>query len=130
MNDDSALMKWMVGGPKIADIIKSLRGDEEAVEEHKPKHHHEDTDTFEKKFRNEVIALRDVLDEHGNPFHDIDNHLIHIVSKSIMNEESVNSVKKANDLGNKQFEIYVQKRLIACEVPIYEKIQKNKLSLP
>ena len=72
----------MAGGPEIADIIK--RGNEEEVEEHKPKQHdeehkpkqhdeehklkqhHEDTNPSEKKFRNEVIALRDVLDEHGN----------------------------------------------------------------
>ena len=44
-----------------------------------------------------------------------------------MNEESVHSVKKSKDLGNKQYKIYVQKRLTMCEVPIYEKIQKNKL---
>ena len=67
MNDASALIEWMVGGPEITDNIKSFRGNEEAVEEHKLKHHHEDTNVFEKKFRNEVIALHDVLDKHGNP---------------------------------------------------------------
>ena len=66
---------------------------------------------------------------HGNPFDDPDDNLVHLISKMIMNEEAVVSVKRAKDLGERQFPQYVEKRLIKCEVSIHEKIEKNKLVL-
>ena len=45
-----------------------------------------------------------------------------------MNEEATKSVKKAKYLGEEQYQQYAVEILIKCKVPVYEKIQKNKLS--
>jgi len=44
-----------------------------------------------------------------------------------MNEEATKSVNKAKNLGEEQYQQYVEERLIKCKVPVYKKIQKNKL---
>ena len=46
-----------------------------------------------------------------------------------MNEEATKSVKKAKYLGEEQYQQYAVEILIKCKVPVYEKIQKNKLSM-
>ena len=124
LNDNTALMKWMVAGPEIAEKVEAFRS--ENVHERTLKHH-EDTNAFEKQFRKDVKALCNVFEIHGNPFDDPDDNLVHLISKMIMNEEAVDSVKRAKDLGEKQFHQYVEKRLIKCEVPIHEKIEKTSL---
>ena len=124
LNDNTALIKWMVAGPELAEMVEAFRS--ENVHERTLKHH-EDTNVFEKQFRKDVKALCNVFEVHGNPFDDPDDNLVHLISKMIMNEEAVDSVKMAKDLGERQFRQYVEKRLIKCEVPIHEKIEKNKL---
>ena len=126
LNDNTALMKWMVAGPEIAEMVEAFRS--ENVHERTLKHH-EDSNAFEKQFRKDVKALCNVFEVHGNPFDDPDDNLVHLISKMIMNEEAVDSVKRVKDLGERQFRQYVEKRLIKCEVPIHEKIEKNKLVL-
>jgi hypothetical protein len=51
-DNESSLMKWMIGGPEIARILKDFNRKEESEAE---KRHHEDTD--EKKFRKDVQGL-------------------------------------------------------------------------
>ena len=46
-----------------------------------------------------------------------------------MAKESVNSIKNALSIGENQCNDYVSEQIIKCEVPIYEKIKKNNLSL-
>ena len=46
-----------------------------------------------------------------------------------MTKESVDSVKNALSIGENKYNDYVSTRIIKCEVPIYEKIKKNNLSL-
>ena len=55
-------------------------------------HHHEDTNAFEKQFREDVKSLCDVMREVGNPFTDRKGELLHIISKTVMAKESVDSV--------------------------------------
>ena len=91
--------------------------------------YHEDIYAFEMKFKTDVKALCNDFEEYGNPFVDTDENLVHLISKVIMNEEAVDSLKKSTALGERQFRQHVEKRLIKCEVQIKEKIEKNKLVL-
>ena len=49
-------MMWMVSGPYVAEIFVSSNNDEEDIES-KQYCHHEDIDSFEKRFRKDVIAF-------------------------------------------------------------------------
>ena len=45
LDNESSLMKWMIGGPEIARLVKDFIRKEEETEAEK--RHHEDTDAFE-----------------------------------------------------------------------------------
>ena len=127
LNDNAAHLKWTVESPEIAEMIRSFHcNDDEDME---ISYHHEDTDAFEKQFREDVKSLCDVMREHGNLFTDTEGELLHIIRKTIMAKESANSVKNALSIRENQYNDYVSARIIKCEVPIFEKIKKNNLSL-
>ena len=46
-----------------------------------------------------------------------------------MSKKPADSVKNAISIRENQYNDYVSARIIKCEVPIYEKIKKNNLSL-
>lgn len=71
-------MKWVVGGFEIVKIVKSFRSQGEPVREQK---YHKDTYAFEKQFRKDVKAPCKDFQEHENPFDDVQDNLIHLVSK-------------------------------------------------
>jgi hypothetical protein len=56
LDNESALMKWMIGGPEIARLVKDFNMGEENTEAHAEKRHHEDTDAFESQFRKDFQA--------------------------------------------------------------------------
>ena len=84
-------------------------------------HHHEETDAFEKQFCEDVKLLCDAMRELGNPFTDTEGELLHIISKTIMAKESVDSVKKVLSIGENQYNDYVSARIIKCKVLIFLK---------
>ena len=100
MLNDAALLKWTVAGPEIAEMVRSFRCND--YEDTEIPHYHEDTDTFEKQFCGDVKSLYDVMRELGNPVTDTESELLHIISKTIMAKESVDSVKNALSIGKKQ----------------------------
>ena len=84
-------------------------------------HHHEETDAFENQFCEDVKLLCDAMRELGNPFTDTEGELLHIISKTIMAKESVDSVKKVLSIGENQYNDYVSARIIKCKVLIFLK---------
>ena len=127
LNDNAALLKWTEAGHEIAEMIRSFRcNDDEDME---ISHHHEDIDAFGKQFCEDVKSLCDVMRELGNLFTDTEGELLHIISKTIMAEESVDSIKNALSIGEDQYNDSISARIIKCKVPIYKKIKKNNLSL-
>jgi len=93
---DQALTKWMVAGPEIADMVKGFRENDSEEKEIK---HHEDTKSFENRFRKDVVAFCNSMKELGNPFRDTDNNLVSMISKNIMNDDAVASVSNAASIG-------------------------------
>lgn len=119
------MMKWMISGPEIASILNLLGED---PNDDRQEAHHEDTVSYEKKFRRDVISFKNVFDEIGNPFQEGDI-LINAISKQIMSNEAANSIQNAFELGKQQYSDYVHNRLMTCRVSVYERIPKNKLPL-
>ena len=117
----------MVAGPEIARILSSFESDE-FQDEDKDLGHHEDSDRHEMKFRTDTMAIKDVFSELGNPFEENDI-LMHIMKKTIMCQEAVQSVREAQRLGKEQYDQYVKERLVKGEVSLYDVIKRNNLPL-
>ena len=124
----AALRRWMVAGPEIARVVKEF---ESTYVEQKPNdvHHHEQVPAVQKAFAKDVQALLEVIEEMGNPFTEDSADLIVLDSKEIMSECVVEAVKKAKEMGECQFETYVEERLDKCSKPITDTISRNKLPL-
>ena len=64
LNDSTALMKWMVAGPEIADMVQAFRNND--CPSQRVQKHHEDSASFEKKFRKVVTKMLEVMRQLGN----------------------------------------------------------------
>jgi hypothetical protein len=94
LDGESALMKWMIGGPEIARLVKNFNKEDEDETERK---HHEDTDAYETKFRKDVSNFKLAFVEVGNPFSDEEDSLTQVVTRTIMDSSSFESVELAKN---------------------------------
>lgn len=95
LNDESALIKWMVSGPEISRLIWEYKNISSNTEDLR---HHEDCKWFQLKFANDVKNLVNILRNKG-PFSTIELTTIGSERKS-MNAESTNNVMAASQLGS------------------------------
>ena len=118
------LLRWAVAGSIVAHICKDA--EEEEVKEKK---HHEDNDSFEAKFREDVQSLYDAFNEFGNPFGEEQKQLVQISSRFVLDKSSPDSVFKAKQTGKDQFESFTKERLCGEVSSLYNIIHKNNLQL-
>ncbi len=65
----------------------------------------------------------------GNPFTETSSDLLAIDTKVIMADQVVQSIKEAEGLGRKQYEAFVDERIVKMTRNIHDAIPKNKLAL-
>ena len=130
LQSPKALMQWMEAGPEIARMITEF-GDiiVDADPEEPIKSHHENTTTFEKRFRKDVKSMYEAFIENGNPFEEEEDVLITLGSKVVMGEQARTSVREARQAGKDQYEAFKVERLITSEKSVHDVIKKNKLPL-
>ena len=109
-------MKWMVAGHEINKMLNAF---DYLLSEEKDSPF-EDNDSHETDFRKDVLSFKRVLEDKGNPF--LEKELIHIISKILINEAAIQSVKNASSIGQQQYEIYKCDRLIQGKVSIFSTI--------
>ena len=62
LEDADTLLEWSLAGPYISQIINGSEADREF------RYHHEDTQSFDNKFRSHQSMLLDSFSKFGNPF--------------------------------------------------------------
>ena len=127
LDNETALMKWTIGGLEIARLVSEFMGRNKAYAEETKESipHHEDSDSFKKCFRKDVGSLRKVFEETGNPF-EKSNVLVHVMTQVVMNEAAVQDAKAT---GKAQYDAYRNERLATCRKSIYDVIPQNNLAL-
>ena len=58
-----------------------------------------------------------------------EDHLIHLISKQVMNEVAKASVINSKDIGNEQLAVFLIERIVGNTSSIYDTIKKNNLPL-
>ena len=91
--------------------------------------HHEEVNSTQKAFADDVNALVNVLESMGNPFVEESQDLIVLDSKDIADPTVVTTVKQVASLGEEQFETFVNDRLKQRTTPLSEPIKRNKVAL-
>ena len=99
LDNPNALLRWAVAGHIVAQICKDGEAINETIHTH-----HEDTHSFEQKYRTDLDALY-------SAFLKEEESLVQLSSKVMMNEASSHSVKQASQKGKEKYQAFGTERL-------------------
>ena len=127
LDNEAALLKWAVASSIISEILQdqepSNPKDKDILK------HHENTKSFEEKFKKDKEAFQNAFLTYGNPFQEEEISLMHMISKVVLSDDATSSVKMAKEIGKRQYDLFVEERLISRSASLYDNIKKNNLSL-
>ena len=127
-NNPSALRRWMVAGPEIARMVEEF--EKQAFHgEATDLDHHERLPSFQVTFSTQVNELVVTMEEMGNPFIEDSHYLFALDTKDIMSEDIVSTVQGIVNLGQQQYNDFIEERFLKGEKPISNPIKRNKLAL-
>ena len=112
-------------GTRIVAEFESLKSHNQATVQQ----HHEQHPQVQTSFIKEVKSLVAVMEEMGNPFLQQSQDLLILDTRDILDPSVGESVRKAEELGEKQYCDFVNDRLVKRNVPITDVKPKNKLVL-
>ena len=124
----SALRCWMVSGPEMARLIGEF---ESSITEKQDSdyRHHEQKRHSQIAFARDVKALSTAMEDMGNPFTEESSDLLVLDSRNIADAAVADTVQQIEQIGVKQYEAYVDERLVNQKMPIYDTIKRNNLHL-
>ena len=125
----SALKRWMLCGPEMARLIDEFESSMKGQTNNGILKHHDNTSQSQKCFRQDVMKLKDVLQEMGNPFEEQTDEIIVLDTRDVVDEDVAKGVLGLALLGQRQYNLFVEERLISGTVGIEEPIKRNKVSL-
>ena len=103
----------MVAGPEIARMVNEFEGTSNTLNNK----HHEQTQSFQKRFIKDVTNLIETFEQYDNPFLAEHGDLVSVVSKVVANDMVTKTVRDAYNLGQKQYAEFVAERLSNRTVP-------------
>ena len=121
------LLKWAVVSPIISGILQ-----DQEPSNPKDKYilkHHENTKSFEGKFKKDKEAFQNALLTYENPFQEEETSLMHMISEVVLSDDATSSVKMAKEIGKRQYDLFVEERLISRSASLYDNIKENNISL-
>ena len=126
--DEAALVRWELCVHELSKVLSDFEFLSSQVGPSKGKKHHEDTKAFREAFINDVRIVTKVFT--CNPFEE--TSLTNITNTSISFDTEVTENIKNNNmvLGEGQFRIFWNTRLVQVKIPIDESLKSNNLKLP
>ena len=128
-DNPSALLRWIISGPEVARLLEEYEATGKTPKDQRTDHH-DQLPGVQKEFAVHVNSTISCFEEFGNPFCEDSQDLIALDTKRVMEKETVESIRNVKDIGQKQYEKFVEERLEKCTTPITNTISKNNLPLP
>ena len=99
--------------------------------------HHEQSNSFQKKFKKDVSCLEEESTKFGNPFESRDGELIHLISNDVSNEVAVRTlqtIEQKGEEGKRTFLVKLQTNqtsfnLIGSACFIKPRLEQSKVLL-
>lgn len=101
LDNPNSLLRWAVSAPIIAEMCRDCDSSSEQLP------HHEDTRSFEIKFRKDVDSLYTAINDLGNPFKEKEKNLVQLASRVVLSTEESSSSRKAHTIGEEQFKKFL-----------------------
>ena len=125
----AALHRWMVVGSEIARLLTEFEKNEIDRRSALELRHHERTEGAQKKFIGEVKKLTEIIRSCGNPFLEESKELLVLDSRNIVDSETARLVSEIEKIGQKQYDDFVEKRVMNGGEAFFSPIRKNKFVL-
>ena len=125
-NNPSALHRWLVAGPEVTALIKDFEDAHHLMGRRHEMIHHDQTANA---FRKDVCSLGKVMEELGNPIEEESEDVLVLDSKEFADPSAIEAVKKAQKIGQQQFQAFTKKCLVERTKPIDDTIHRNRLKL-
>ena len=123
-----ALRHWMVSGPEVARMTTEFEASIGMCKRmNTVTRHHEQTKSIQVTFAQHVKSMVEVIEEMGNPFVEESKDLLRLDTRDIIDPAVADYLRQAEEIGQKQYEVFMTNRLIEQSVPLSEPIKKNKL---
>ena len=127
-SDENIQRRWEIAGAEIADYLESAQSSlKESNNGPFSLRHHEDNHSFNNLFLKESAILINRL-MHVNPF--FEKRFVKIGTNSVFDEAVEQFAMVIPEIGDKQFEAFVNDRMITGKKLISEKITKNNFQTP
>ena len=124
--NESALNRWIVSGPEIAEMIQHFKESSKPTSEdgvNEIKHHKEG-----EAFQLDVERLLVTMKEYGNPFsEDSTDTLVVLHNGNLKTGKSVENLCKIEEAGEKAYEAFVKERFVERTASISKTFPMNNL---
>ena len=131
LTENSAeLTRWMVSGPEISRVVHEFQANLSTTKGSKADtKHHEQTRSFQDRFRKHIASLLEEIEALDNPFLETSNELIALDTKDIAERVVCETVISIESLGKEKYSQYQQDRLVSRAKPLDDTIHRSKLPL-
>ena len=119
----SALHRWMIAGPEIAQTIISFEGTPDQSDHY---NHHEENAATQNAYFSDVKSLIEVLKEYGNPFMEDNGELYSIDKKGFQSQEAIDRMNNMYQIEKLEYLRYVAERLDSDQKGINDSKKKRK----
>ncbi len=124
----AALRRWMLSGPEMARVIGEFEASK--LDRNEPDLRHRDQQPHvQLDFVRDVKSLTNSIEEMGSPFTDNSNDLLVLDTRNIVDAAVIYTVRHIEELGQQQYDTYVQDRLVNQTTSIAVPIKRNNLAL-
>lgn len=125
-HDPCSLRRWTIGGPEVSRLLYEF---ERCDDEEEVAHHHEQKESYQIRFLERTIALKNAFLEFDNPFSIRGPELLALDSRVALPGESVAVLENIANKGASMYRDFVTQRLIDKGKSIYDPIPKCQTKL-
>ena len=117
------------GGPEVTALIKDFEDAHQLMGRRHEVIHQDQTANVQNAFRKYICSLDTVIEELANLFEEESEDLLVLDSKDIADPSAVEAVKKAQKIGQQQFQTFTKECLVERTKPIADTVHRNRLKL-
>ena len=128
--DSAALTRWCLTSPETVRVTEKFESSMRVnCEQHSEKTHHQETKSHQTRFLAHVKSLTETIDTLGNPFEEFTRDLVRLHNREVMDTESIECLSQIQDIGEQQYNLFIEERLQSVKKPISDPIHRNKIVL-
>lgn len=120
-HDPCTLRRWTIGGPEVTRLLNEFEDDSDKDE---LGGHHEQKESYQLRFLEHTIALKDAFLEFDNPFSIESSELLTLDTRTAVSEEAIAILNNAEEKGSLMYTNFINERLLNKTKSIYDPIPK------